>query len=654
MRTIFIISKFFSNTRELIRFATQHAQVSVSIVNDEEEELEIILEHIQLRDRVWFEGAGRLLHAMLERNVWKWMRGATLRADADDLAQLPFPECWKMISNLIVPDTQTAEEILRKWPPPTGRAQLQVTPESDRLGKSLGKSVPFEEMNALIKILQAEPGGLSPRTWEAILAAGELAKGSVLIVGSPPAEYLDFLQTAMGCKLFDRPEDLPSGEADTVVFWEHLHRANAAGTFKQAVQLLRPAGSVAAVPGEETTDTLSGNALFRLLGDKDVWSAPRRVEPRGRVVTAKMVSADESAVVLHSKAADNPPLVSLIIFVYNEQDAIDQAIWSLRRQTYSKLEIVVVDDGSTDATAEIVEKHLGDPRVRYFYKPHSGRSETRNMGLEKARGDFIGWLGGDDEAFPNRIQKEMEVLLNNPDVDLVHSDAIAVRPDGSVWEYRAMKEYPMDEMPAAFMNGCQVLDASALVRRNVYDRVGRYDPAFVRAQDYEFFVRCVIHGGVKFHHIASPLVKIEGRLHVPEVDALNVDMYHIISHKLISAFGVERVMGQRARDLHQSPYLGVAEAMITWAIRRGATVDHPVMIQAAEYVKHGGQSPRARDRAIALNLLGILACLRGEVQKARQDFQEALQLAPDMKDAQMNLTAIEYTKRKQSEPSLTS
>lgn len=90
-------------------------------------------------------------------------------------------------------------------------------------------------------------------------------------------------------------------------------------------------------------------------------------------------------------------MISIIIPAYNAADYLVQTIESVLNQTYSDFELILVDDGSTDRTCEIIKDYQGkDARIKYFYKENGGVSSARNLGLQKATGDFVSFLDSDD------------------------------------------------------------------------------------------------------------------------------------------------------------------------------------------------------------------------------------------------------------------
>lgn len=110
-------------------------------------------------------------------------------------------------------------------------------------------------------------------------------------------------------------------------------------------------------------------------------------------------------------------LVSVIIPVYNGERYLAEAIDSVLSQTYSSLEIVVIDDGSTDDSAGVVKRY--GSKVRYFFQPHRGLSAALNHGVQAARGSFFSFLDADDVWMENKITQQMMMFANNPILDIV-------------------------------------------------------------------------------------------------------------------------------------------------------------------------------------------------------------------------------------------
>ncbi|MFB2939255.1 glycosyltransferase family 2 protein [Aerosakkonemataceae cyanobacterium BLCC-F154] len=113
----------------------------------------------------------------------------------------------------------------------------------------------------------------------------------------------------------------------------------------------------------------------------------------------------------------NLPLVSVIIPVYNCDRYLAEAIESVLNQTYKPIEIIIIDDGSTDKSAEVAKNFA--PSVRYYYQPQSGAGAARNHGVELAESSFFAFLDADDFWVKDKLIKQMQVLQEEPEIDMV-------------------------------------------------------------------------------------------------------------------------------------------------------------------------------------------------------------------------------------------
>jgi len=171
--------------------------------------------------------------------------------------------------------------------------------------------------------------------------------------------------------------------------------------------------------------------------------------------------------------------VSAIIPVYNGERFLAEAVASVLRQRHRPLEVIVVDDGSTDGTAAVIAG-LGDA-VRVVYQPNQGPAAARNAGLELARGDVIAFLDADDWWSEDKLQIQLAHLADDPQVEIVLGRLQLLRQvepaDGGP------RYEPLGEPRVALSLGV------ALVRQPLFERVGRFDPAFRYADDWDWFMR---------------------------------------------------------------------------------------------------------------------------------------------------------------------
>lgn len=196
-------------------------------------------------------------------------------------------------------------------------------------------------------------------------------------------------------------------------------------------------------------------------------------------------------------------MVSIIIPVYNGEHYIAEAIDSLLKQTYDKIEIIVVDDGSEDNTARIVKSFR---HVRYIHQENRGVSASRNLGMSIARGDYIAFLDADDLYTPEKVEKQVDVLINSPDVDVVYNDGIEV--DKNKKTLNILKsEYVFENRAdfVAFLLFRQIVPvpASIMIRKKCINENVFYSSEYVQAEDYDFILRLAER--YKFKYIPETL-----------------------------------------------------------------------------------------------------------------------------------------------------
>jgi glycosyltransferase involved in cell wall biosynthesis len=202
------------------------------------------------------------------------------------------------------------------------------------------------------------------------------------------------------------------------------------------------------------------------------------------------------------------PLVSVVIPVHDREQYIGQAVASVLAQSLRELEVVVVDDGSSDATAAVVER-IADPRVRLLRNAENqGIPRTRNRGLREARGRYVAWLDSDDVALPTRLAEQVAFLDACPQVALVGSWAGTLDAAGRFQpRYKVVPTDPAD-VRARLLLRCPILQYSMLGRAELLKEYG-YDEDFPVAQDFDLFVRLS-----ERHALANlPRVLVRRRLH---------------------------------------------------------------------------------------------------------------------------------------------
>jgi glycosyltransferase involved in cell wall biosynthesis len=199
------------------------------------------------------------------------------------------------------------------------------------------------------------------------------------------------------------------------------------------------------------------------------------------------------------------PLVSVVVPTYNYGRFIGETLEALRAQTHAAWECVVVDDGSTDDTEEVVARAAAsDPRVRYVRQPNQRQAVAKNTGLKEARGRYVQFLDADDLLEPLKLERQVEFLESHPEADIVYGGARYFHTDRPEERLYGMFGERAPWMPELSGAGRELVHAlvrmnimainAALVRREVFDDVGEFDPALPPVEDWEYWLRCALKG----------------------------------------------------------------------------------------------------------------------------------------------------------------
>lgn len=205
---------------------------------------------------------------------------------------------------------------------------------------------------------------------------------------------------------------------------------------------------------------------------------------------------------------DRHPRVTVIVPAYNIRPYIAAALTSLERQTLADFEALVVDDGSTDGTAEVVEPFCRrDGRFRLLRKANGGLSSARNWGLHHARADYIALLDGDDAYAPGKLEAHAALLDTHPEVAVVYSASRVMRDDGRLTGY-SLSGRPVhpDPVLALLCKNFVGHGSNAVFRRSLVEVVGAFDETLRSAEDMDFWLRVAAANLGGFWRDPRPLV----------------------------------------------------------------------------------------------------------------------------------------------------
>jgi glycosyltransferase involved in cell wall biosynthesis/2-polyprenyl-3-methyl-5-hydroxy-6-metoxy-1,4-benzoquinol methylase len=198
------------------------------------------------------------------------------------------------------------------------------------------------------------------------------------------------------------------------------------------------------------------------------------------------------------------PLVSIVTPSYNQGRFLRRTIESVLAQSYSNVEYLVVDGGSTDETVDILRSY-GD-RIRWISEPDSGQSEAINKGLRAVSGEIIGYLNSDDILYPQAIETVVEQFRKNPTAALVYGDAEYIDEDGQVIGTYSTDDYSFTRL----VNDCCICQPAAYWRTSAGKTVGPFDESLQYAMDFDFWLR-FDRTGLAIQHFPQTIA--QSRLH---------------------------------------------------------------------------------------------------------------------------------------------
>ena len=196
-----------------------------------------------------------------------------------------------------------------------------------------------------------------------------------------------------------------------------------------------------------------------------------------------------------------PPQISVIVPTYECDRYLAQAIDSVLSQTECTYELIIIDDGSTDQTREVVETYRNQlsgtsvvNRFQYYFQDNQGVCVARNHGLKLAQGDFVAFLDADDFFLPGKLAAQVNVFDTQPELGIVHSGWQRVSAEGNV----LMEVCPWETVPdltlETWLRFKPVLPSAMMFRRHWLEQVSGFDPKFTVAEDVDLVLRLALEG----------------------------------------------------------------------------------------------------------------------------------------------------------------
>ena len=189
------------------------------------------------------------------------------------------------------------------------------------------------------------------------------------------------------------------------------------------------------------------------------------------------------------------PQVSVVVPTFNRREVLPRALDSILAQTFSDWELIVVDDGSADGTAELVERDYSDARLSV--QENRGVSAARNAGIASARGEWIAFLDSDDAWLPEKLERQMEALESEPGHRLCHTEEIWIR-DGQRVNPAAKYAKAGGRIYQRCLPLCCISPSSVVMRRDLLQETGGFDESLEVCEDYDLWLRVTAREPVLF------------------------------------------------------------------------------------------------------------------------------------------------------------
>lgn len=182
--------------------------------------------------------------------------------------------------------------------------------------------------------------------------------------------------------------------------------------------------------------------------------------------------------------------ISVVIPTYNRGELLSRAIQSVFKQQYPCDEIIVVDDGSTDKTHELVAAHskVKYPVVKYVYQPNKGPAAARNLGIKQSKYSFIAFLDSDDHWHKEKLKKQIAGMEKNPDILISHTREKWLRR-GKHLNQKKKHQPSNGDIFEHCLQLCAVGMSTVMVRRELFELVGTFDETFRCCEDYDIWIR---------------------------------------------------------------------------------------------------------------------------------------------------------------------
>ncbi len=200
---------------------------------------------------------------------------------------------------------------------------------------------------------------------------------------------------------------------------------------------------------------------------------------------------------------EKKPKVSVLMSVYNAQDDLPESIESILNQTFKDFEFIIVNDGSTDQSEEILREYAAkDRRIKLINQENTGLTKALNTGIKCVQGEFVARQDADDTSYPKRLEKQLKAFESDADILLIGSNCDDVYEDGSTGQWGA---HSPNRIKAITLRQTPFAHSTAIMRTDTLNKLDGYDESYRTAQDMELWMRFAKEG--KILMLQEPLIQ---------------------------------------------------------------------------------------------------------------------------------------------------
>lgn len=249
----------------------------------------------------------------------------------------------------------------------------------------------------------------------------------------------------------------------------------------------------------------------------------------------------------------NNQLVSVIIASYNHENFVKQAVESVLSQSHQNIEVIVVDDGSTDKTPETVKK-IKDKRLRLIELKENRKFHPRNTGLKHARGEYIAFQNSDDVWSEDKLKKQLDFLQDHPEAGAVFTQVKMIDKNGDIlknsWAsnvFQTKNRSRIEWLRYFLAKGNGLCISSVLVRRSIFDQVGKFNESLVQLSDFDMWVRVAAVSEIYILTDKLTMMRIVKGKNYSAPSPLSLSRGNIELLQVLERFSQEPILGQMGK-----------------------------------------------------------------------------------------------------------